>query len=436
MNLMQLIQIMVYDTIDVSICMVLVLLPFRDHLCSRKKRCLLATVLYTLVVGSRVLALTGIISITIISVLRIILYIVLLRLAVHSDEPKRLFVLMVMLNYVSFIMVLFHFLAYSFLGREFEANPYSFYLSLLMAGVFLICFPPIYWMMNIKIRPLINSPENKKMWTYLWMIPATFCIIYHYNILTDNGVMAFSSDWYNMVFSFVINAGSLLVTSMIILLIEESNANLKLKTENYQLMMQTLQYENLKSRMDETRIARHDLRHNLKLIGAYLEDGNEEGLREYMKQYLNALSLDTPIIYCENYALNSVITYYEGFIKGHGVDFWADVRYSGVEGLSDTDVVVLMGNLLENSVEACIRQTEGRRYINLRLRQEGEAIIITLDNSYNGIIREKDGGFLSSKSSSTGIGVISVQKLAEKYHGVTKFEYDGSVFHSSVMLNP
>lgn len=436
MSFLQLLQIMVYDIVDVSICTVLVLLPFRDQLCSRKKLCLLAAVLYTLVVGSRVLSQTGIMSITAISVIRLILYILLFRLAVHSDESKRLFVLMVMLNYVSFIMVLFHYLASALFASEFAANPYSFYSSFLMAGVFLFCFPLIHWMMNTKIRPLMNSPENKKMWNYIWMIPATFCVIYHYNILTNNGVMAFSSDWYNMVFSLVITAGSLLVTYMIITLVEESNSNLKLKAENYQLMMQAVQYESLKSRMEETRIARHDLRHNMKLIGAYLEDKNYEGLKDYMKQYFCALSLNSPIIYCENYALNAVITYYEDVARKNEVEFKADVIFTGADGLSDTDAVVLMGNLLENSVEACSRQISGRRYINLHLRQEGHTIIITIDNSYNGIIHEGDGGFLSSKSSYTGIGVISIQKLAEKYHGVAKFEYNGSEFRTSVMLNP
>ncbi|MEG1505042.1 MAG: GHKL domain-containing protein, partial [Lachnospiraceae bacterium] len=62
-------------------------------------------------------------------------------------------------------------------------------------------------------------------------------------------------------------------------------------------------------------------------------------------------------------------------------------------------------------------------------------MIILVDNTYAGeIIREK-GVYASSKRAGNGIGIASICSLAEKYHGIAKFDYDGSLFHASVMLN-
>lgn len=436
MNALLLTQILVYDLIDVTFCVLVVLAPFREYLCSRKRLYALALILYALVAVSRISEQTGLLSISTVSVMRIVLYVLLISMAVRSTHPKRFFVLIVMLNYTSFMMILFYFMASSLFSFEFEVNPYSFRSSFLLAVVFTICFPPIYLLMVKKIRPLMNSAENNKMWSYIWLAPATFCIIFHYSVLVNHGGIAFSSQWYNVVFSAVINAGSLLVTSMIVMLVNESNANLELKTENYQLAMQTLQYESLKNRMEETRLARHDLRHNMMLVKSYLDDESYEELNQYIRQYMSALSLDSPIIYCDNYALNTVLAYYGGIADAHGFEYKAEVVYPRPASLSDMDVTVMLGNLLENAVEACSRQTEGHRFIRIWFKQEKTAIIIAVDNSYGGIIKACNGGFISSKNGYTGTGVSSIKKIAEKYHGVAKFEYDGGVFSASVMLNP
>lgn len=436
MSLLQLIQIMIYDLIDVSICAVLVLIPFRQRLCSRQKICLLCTILYFFVVATRVISLAGLLSITLISVIRIIIYILLFQQAVRSEQPKRLFVLMVMLNYVSFIMILFHFLASFFFSDEFITNPYSLRFSLLMTGAFILCFPLIYWMMDVKIRPLMNSSENSKMWKYIWLVPATFCVIYHYNVIVNHGTMGFSSTWYNLIFSIVINAGSLLVTYLLIRLVEESNSNLDLKIENYQLAIQASQYEHLKNRIEETRIARHDLHHNMTLIKSYLDDCRYGELSNYIQQYISSQSLNTPILSCANYALNTVIGYYHEIASEHQIQLETSIQCPQTIGISDADLIVLLGNLLENSIEACCRQTDQPRFIKLWFSLEGDAIVLAIDNSYEGRMIKKDEGFLSSKNGFTGTGIISIKRIARKYHGVVNFEYEDSTFRTSVMLNP
>lgn len=437
MNAILLIQIMIYDLIDVSICVFLALAPFTQQLCSRKKQVLLGFLLYTLVVLSRIMSLLLPMSTLFITFLRPISYLLLFRLAIPCKLPRLLFVLTVVLNYASFVYIAFNFLANALFAQKFRQNPYSIQSSLLMTGTFLFCAIPIYYMMDKKIQPLIISSENKKLWDYLWLVPTTFSIIYHYNILANGGIIAYSIKWQNVAFSLILTAGSFFVTFLTIKLVEENNSNLQLKIENHYLAMQTHQYENFKNRMEETRRARHDLRHNMALIKFYADNHNFTGLSEYIQKYFSTLPKvpDSPIIYCENYALNAVILYYAELAREFQIKFSADIQYPSSSGIQDTDIVVLYGNLLENAVEACRRQTVNPIFIRLRTLQKSGSIIIVVDNSYDGTIQKSEDGFLSSKGCYIGIGITSTQKIAQKYHGMAKFEYDENVFFASVILN-
>lgn len=102
--------------------------------------------------------------------------------------------------------------------------------------------------------------------------------------------------------------------------------------------------------------------------------------------------------------------------------------------IADADTVILMGNLLENALEACLKQ-EKDAYISLHIKNINNSIVITLDNSYQETIRKRGKYFISSKGDHIGIGMSSIAKVAEKYNGTVKFEYDDNVFCASVLLN-
>lgn len=73
--------------------------------------------------------------------------------------------------------------------------------------------------------------------------------------------------------------------------------------------------------------------------------------------------------------------------------------------------------------------------ISFQIKVLHDMLIITLDNSYSGVIQKQGDSFLSSKSQRIGIGTSSIQRIADKYHGIVKFDYDEHEFHASVLLN-
>ena len=83
--------------------------------------------------------------------------------------------------------------------------------------------------------------------------------------------------------------------------------------------------------------------------------------------------------------------------------------------VDEIDLCLVLSNLLENALEASLHTAPARRRIELTAYLHGNSLaLIQVENTYDGVIREKDGVFLSSKRKGDGVGLQSVRHIAEK----------------------
>ena len=97
--------------------------------------------------------------------------------------------------------------------------------------------------------------------------------------------------------------------------------------------------------------------------------------------------------------------------------------------LDEIDLCLVLSNLLENALESSLRTAPARRRIALTAYLHGNSLVlIQVENTYDGVIREKDGVFLSSKRKGDGVGIQSVCHIAEKSGGVSTVTYQDGLF--------
>lgn len=434
MTFYQILQIFIYEIVDLIPNLILIFVAFGRNLrVSKKVSFLLLALLYLLLVSFRIISLTIKSSAGFLSVFVIIFYIIFFTICFRTELTRFLFVLLTILNYGSLMAILFSYCC-KYVIAEFASFPYSIYCTAALAFFYIISYPVVYRMIKEKAAPALSFPGNNRYWRYLWLVPATFCLSYYYNLFTNGGIAAFSRKLTNVLFAVFFILGALFVTYLVLKLIEESNTNMTLKKENDQLSLQSLQYEYLKNRIEDARRAGHDLRQNLTVIQSYLKNDNKEGLLEYISQYISSLPSDSPIHYCNNFALNALVVYYENLAREHQIRFQAEIDYPDNMWLRDADIIVLFGNMLENAHEACILVPGADTFMDFKIKTVFDMLIATLDNSYTGKIYRTGDHFISTKSNHTGSGTSSIRYITEKYNGVLKFEYEKQIFHVSVML--
>ena len=144
---------------------------------------------------------------------------------------------------------------------------------------------------------------------------------------------------------------------------------------------------------------RHDLRQHLAVVQSYIDRDDKAGLADYIDLYKKVRCLRIQgERYCRNDVVNAIICYYASLARDSGIEFEAGVDYPDDCPVSDTDITVLLGSLLENAVEACRQEAVERRLITLRVKRRGSSsLLILVDNTCVTPVMFANGMPLSSK---------------------------------------
>ena len=201
------------------------------------------------------------------------------------------------------------------------------------------------------------------------------------------------------------------------------------------LAMQKEQHKTMMDAIAGERAFRHDLRHHISVLHEFADADDTEALKRYFSDLESGLPVKFAGTFCENAAADAVIRHYEAEAKLAGVDFISSVQIGEDMTVSDVDLCVIFGNCLENALEACKRQESGETYIKVSAGVSVGVFAVTIENSFNGVLKTTPGGFLSSKRPQEGIGTASVQAIAKKYEGRVSFETDDGVFRASILLH-
>lgn len=86
-------------------------------------------------------------------------------------------------------------------------------------------------------------------------------------------------------------------------------------------------------------------------------------------------------------------------------------------------------------MEASLKTAPERRQVKASAHlHSGHMVLLSVENVFDGKIREKDGVFQSSKRQGDGVGLQAVCHIAEKNSGYSRFLYSEGVFCANVIL--
>ena len=407
--------------------------PFRRQLRFSVPGTLLATVVFcALQLAADCMSVTGALSSGLLALFSTGLSLVFYAVAVKDRLGRLLFMLLVFSNAATLVSVLAKYLDGLFFGT---ASPvlfrHTFALCLLPAHL-LITLPLAFFIRRIFINGL---PIQTYRWRYLWLIPVSFHVIWHCHLyFIGSSSLRAARDLRNVLFLLFLNLAALLVYHTVVLLLLEQKKAADLLQENHLLTMQQLQYDNLQQRINETRQARHDLRHHTHLILEYLRAEKFRELEAYLARYTASLPDTQATTYCQHYATNALLGYFVTQAKALGIETDVFLQLPETLHLPETTLSVVLGNLLENAIEAC-QEVSGPKKITVRGKADLGAVFFEVTNPYNGKInRGKNGQLLSTKEDGRGLGLASVKQIAQSFGGLLELEPRGDVFRASILL--
>ena len=365
----------------------------------------------------------------------LLLFLALAFLLIKDSFPKLMFTWLLFLAWQFFVLGNANFIESRFFWDFSGLHPYLVY-NIARVVIYLITFPFMFLFFSRTVAEALNINDGA-MWRHFWKIPLFPTLFGMLYCFTDD-VYAYAT-WEFMVSRYLMLLGACYVSYVALKVLEISRSRTQLeetlKYADRSLLTQKKQFDTLAAHMDDTRRARHDLRQHLTVVQSYLDQDDKRGLTEYIEIYRNRLPSDVAEYFCSNNVVNAIVNYYAAQARDAGIEFTAKIIYPKECPVTITDITVLLGNLLENAVEACKRDAADRPFIKLRVKQRGQSMLLVLiDNTCLTQIVFENGTPLSAKREGMGIGTASVREIAGRYNGSVLFEQRDGVFYASVRL--
>jgi hypothetical protein len=330
------------------------------------------------------------------------------------------------------------------LGRYIASSRFAGYGdSLLVESIFIIAIsvvttPPMLLITN----RLYSNPDTQKsdLWKIMWCFPA---YLFAFIIMTGNSYLLTDDHNNNFIFIRVFLYTLLLIICYALDYSQRQTAENVRLNENARMMekmisMQQAQYTYMTESAETIKAARHDLKHHYSVMYGYLAENETARHKKYLEELMGSLPASEKT-YCENYAVNMITARYLSLAESEGVT--VETRLDIPEDTGSVpakDLVLIIGNLLDNAVEACRRMKHGRKFITVRSYIEADSLSVGVTNSFDGNWRERNGAYISRKETAEadreGIGLQSIKALCEKHGGSMMTEAGTDVWKCSAIV--
>ncbi len=349
------------------------------------------------------------------------------------------------------IMLLCYGIVKSLIGLLYAWLPYFFYdtagiaamlaseaASLLLTGV---CYYMVYRYFSRDVfypgdatHPFYTASEMQQM--FLVFIPILMIFImseyintlsfdYQFVVLEEDGSFEYLLSHWQLLAMHLLGLLSLFC---ILFSYKKLQQNFRLSTEISLLEQEEHslnQYvEEAKTRYDETKSFRHDIRNHIAVVKNLLQSGKLEEAVSYMEDMDDMAEKMSFPCSTNNPVVDILVGNKLGIAKSMGIDVDCSLLLPYPCSLKDIDICIILSNALDNAIQAVKRLDAGmEKYIHVSGRIQGDFLMMEIENSFHG-----KGAFKK------GTGLSNVKKAAEKYGGAMSIETQENKFVLHVLL--
>ena len=206
-----------------------------------------------------------------------------------------------------------------------------------------------------------------------------------------------------------------------------------LKLVEYQTEQSRRHLSEVRSIHREMRGYKHDFHNHLQLLKSYLDAGDTERAREYVLELDEKLMNVDTLLKTGNVSLDAILSAKLAQAKSEKITVTVKANVPDGLTVSDLELSIIVGNLLDNAIEAC-RGAEGERFIRLFLGMKGKMLYFSMLNAA-GAKREKVGSlFKTGKSGAHGFGLKRAEAIIKHHGGWVKYNSEDGAFTSEFLV--
>lgn len=256
--------------------------------------------------------------------------------------------------------------------------------------------------MSIIVLSVLMLGELEKMFAILisgCMLIINISVFYLYNILIENYIHLRNNDIY------------------------------KQQTYAYQNQLEVIMES-----QNRVRALRHDMKNHILALQVLIQRKEVEEANQYLDSMKNFMTNPQEYVKTGNDMVDSLLNY--KIQKANEVLNVVETKISIPEQLRlhSFDLNVLLGNLLDNAIDASM-QTENKK-LKITIKLDKGILFLNICNSCQRIVGGRKNFLETTKEDKVnhGIGLKNVHRIVEKYHGDIEFIYENDSMETDVMM--
>jgi hypothetical protein len=179
---------------------------------------------------------------------------------------------------------------------------------------------------------------------------------------------------------------------------------------------------------------RHDMKNHIIALSALSRHKEWEKIDDYLKK-MEGIVLDTGGDLTGNKTVDALLYQKRKQAEEEKIKWECDVQMPKDCCINEFDLCVLLGNILDNALEACGRmQQEECRFIKIQAKAVKKCFLIEVKNSMDRTEKFAEGYTHKGDSQEHGIGLLNVGDVVQGYHGVMNVEAKNGIFVISILV--
>ncbi|MCL2175141.1 MAG: GHKL domain-containing protein, partial [Treponema sp.] len=192
-------------------------------------------------------------------------------------------------------------------------------------------------------------------------------------------------------------------------------------------------YQRMNEQFDALRVMRHDYKFHLRSALDMLVSGDLEKSKTYLSGLHEQFENKELPNFCGNVVINSLVSDYARKCNELNIEINVSIHIPQDFNVPNYEMCIVLGNLLENAVEACLK-LENNRQIKLVLKPKGEQLMLMVRNTFDGeVLLYEDKIVSTKKDNSGGIGLESVKAVVDSFGEMFRINYDNEFFSVFVL---
>lgn len=206
-----------------------------------------------------------------------------------------------------------------------------------------------------------------------------------------------------------------------------------LKLTEYQTEQSMRHLGEVRSIYTEMRGYKHDFHHHLQTLKVYLESGETERALLYIEELDGKLMNVDTLLKTGNVSLDAILSAKIAQAKEKDIGVTVKAVVPDELTISDVELSIAVGNLLDNAIEACCA-VENNRFIRLYMSMKGKMLYFSMMNSAGEKQAKKGSLFESHKEGIHGFGLRRAEAIIEEHGGWVKYNSEDGAFTSEFLV--